>query len=186
MLPSTNLLAGYVVSGPQRWNVVGVPLHTGPMQDVGITLKGWTNHLRNHKMRNMGIIGIGGACLSVAAIGGGIGLAMGGEAIGLGALEQFVAGGLASTVTAGAVPTRNKTVGGCTQMAEKKFANMRGVVIEQRERSFNFLDSDAQFKPRVVKVRWTALNEQGEQFSFTSWHDPKDIYPIQKMAPVVC
>ena len=186
MLKSTNLLAGYVISGPQRWNTYGIPLHANFGQDVGITLKGWTNHLRNHKMRNMGIIGVGGACLSVAAIGGGIGLAMGGEAIGLGALEQFVAGGLASTVTAGAVPTHNKTVGGCTQMAEKKFANMRGVVIERRQRSFNFLDRDSRFKPRVVKVRWTALNEQGNQFTFTSWHDPSDIYPIQEMKPVAC
>lgn len=186
MLTSTNLLAGYVISGHQRWNAEGIPLHAGFGDVVGITLKGWTDHLRNHKMRNMGIMGIGGACLSVAAIGGGIGLAMGGEAIGLGALEQFVAGGLASTVTAGAVPTRNKTVGGCTQMADKKFANMRGVVIERRQRSFNFLDQDSRFKPRVVKVRWTALNEQGKSFSFTAWHNPADIYPLQKMEPVVC
>ena len=180
MLKSTNLLDAYLLSGEQRWDLDGLPLHTVGADAVAITLKGWTNHLRNHKMRNMSIIGLSGACLSVAAVGGGIGLAMGGEAIGLGALEQFVTGGLASTVTASAVPTRNKTVGGCTQMAEKMFANMRGVVLEQRQRSFNFLDQDARFKPRVVKVRWTALNEQGDTFTFTSWHNPSDLYPLQK------
>lgn len=185
MLTSTNLLAGFIVSGSQKWSDHGVPLHSRYGQEVSITLTGWTNHLRNHKMRNMGIIGAGGACFAVAAIGGGIGLAAGGEAIGIGALEQFIAGGLASTVAAGAVPTRNKTVGGCTDMEQKKFSNMRGQVTQMRQRCYNFLDNNI-FKPRVVKVTWTALNEQGNQFTFDSWHDPSDLYPIQKMSPVVC
>ena len=186
MLKSTNLLAGYIVSGKQEFLGSGSPIHAQPQQLVGITISGWNRHLRNHKMRNLGLIGLGGALLSVVAVGGGIGLAMGGEAIGIGALEQFVAGGIASTVTGAAVPQRGSNVGGCTQMQKMNFSNMLGRVLRVRQRQSFPWEATLLCADYICEIRWSAINHKGNRINFTAWHDPNDLWPVHKMTPVAC
>ena len=174
-MSQTNLLCGYLIKDKPSFNTV-LPGHCSNGKTVGITLQGWKDHVDNHKIRHLALGGSIGAVALVATAGGGIGLAMGGEALGIGVFEQVLFGGAAGSVT-GAATNKTRTSGGATQIGELKFANLRGTALRRRKRYIH--------DGYVVLVRWTGLDDSGRTVTFEYWHDPNTIYHLHKMEPVV-
>lgn len=176
-MSQTNLLCGYLIKQKPQFTTGHLPTHCPPGNTVGITIHGWKDHVDNHKLRRIAIGGTAAAAAVVLTAGGGIGLAMGGEAMGIGVLEQVIFGGAVGGTTATAT-NKTRTSGGATRLGNYMFANLRGYVVRRRKRLMN--------DTYVVLVRWTGLDDKGCTVTFESWHNPCVLYHLHKMEPVVC
>ena len=141
---------------------------------VAITEAGLNEH-NAHNMFNTVAIGAGvGVFALPAVIGGGIGLAMGGEAIGLGLLELGIIGG-GTGATIGKVVDKPKTghvVEGKHETLD--LINMVGVVQRKTRRWWDQPGHD-------VLVRWYAKDEAGRPVRYEAWHNPEVLYGLTKV-----
>lgn len=133
--------------------------------------------LHAHNMHNMfGTIAIGaglGVVALPAMIGGGIGLAVGGEAVGLGLLELGIIGG-GTGATVGKMYDKPKTghvVEGKHETLD--LIDMVGVVQRKARRWWDQPGHD-------VLVRWYAKDESGRPVRYEAWHNPEVLYGLTK------
>lgn len=167
----SNILDSYtIVQSPNGQEGNASHLRTG--FTVAITELGLKEH-NHHNMFNTIVIGAGlGVVALPYLIGGGIGIAMGGEAIGLGLAELGLAGGATGALTASAV---HKPVKGYLRDDKHKqitFVDMIGRITNIRRRWFDQPGYD-------VEIKWIGADEFGNRTSFTAWHDPQDIYSLE-------
>ena len=145
-------------------------LHNG--QKVAITEQGLKDH-NNHNLFNTIAISTGVGLVALPAfIGGGIGLAFGGEAIGLGLAELGIIGG-GTGATIGTIVNKPKTghlVKGKHETLS--FIDMVGVVQRKARRWWDVPGHD-------VLVTWTAKDEMGRTITFKAWHNPEMLYGMK-------
>lgn len=139
---------------------------------VAITEQGLKDH-NAHNLGNKICIGAGLGLFSLPLlVGGGIGIAMGGEAIGIGLAELGLVGGGAGALAANAT---NKPVKGYLRDDKHKqitFVDMIGRITNIRSRWFDQPGYD-------VQIKWIGADEFGNRTSFTAWHNPQDIYAVE-------
>lgn len=135
-----------------------------------------TEHgLRLHNEHSMwSKVAIGGTIGLVALpfmIGGGIGLAVGGEAVGLGLAELGVIGGSTGGVV-GKVLDKPRTGHLVTGKHETlSLVDMVGVVVHRTKRWWDQPGHD-------IEVEWTGKDEYGTTVKFRSWHNPEHLYGL--------
>ena len=139
---------------------------------VAITKQGLDEH-NQHNMFNMIAVGggIGLIALPVLLGGGGIGLAFGGEAVGLGLAEVAAVGGM----TGGTIGklTTNPITGHRSKFKNVQLIDMLGYVREWSRRWWDQPGWD-------VRVEWIALDESGRKIRFDAWHDPDRLVRMVK------
>ena len=133
---------------------------------VAITQEGLRVYNTNKTKRNI-LIGAGLGLFALPfLIGGGIGLAMGGEAVGLGIAELGIIGS-GTGMTLGKIVDQPRT----GHLRKDKttnltFVNMVGQVIARKSAE------------DLVKVTWRAKDEYGKTVKFDAWHDVQYIYGL--------
>lgn len=136
---------------------------------VAITKQGLQDH-NSHNFGQSVLLGAGlGAFMLPVLVGGGVGLAMGGEAIGLGLAELGIVGGGAGTVVGN---MRHKKVAGhSTTTQNVMLIDMLGIVTDWNRRWWDQPGWD-------VQVKWRARDEFGDIVKFEAWHNPEDLYGL--------
>ena len=138
---------------------------------VAITEFGLFDHNRHNMWSKVALCGGAGLVALPVLIGGGIGLAVGGEAVGLGLTELGIIG--ASTgATVGKIVDKPKTGHAVEGKHETlPLVDMVGVVVNRRRRWFDQPGHD-------VEIIWTGKDAQGRKTEFTAWHNPEHIYGL--------
>jgi uncharacterized protein YcfJ len=136
---------------------------------VAITMDGLLEHNAYNRNRNIGI----GASLGVIAwpllVGGGIGVAVAGTALGVAEITLSVAGGVAGGYLGNSIA--KDAYGHSVDISKLKLVNMVGRVISITERWFGADGHD-------VKVRWTGRDEYGNIKHYTSTHSPGSLVAV--------
>ena len=107
-----------------------------------------------------------------AVIGGGIGIAMGGEAVGIGLMELGIIGG-STGATVGKIVDKPKTghlVDGKHETLS--LVDMVGVVQSKTRRWWDQPGHD-------VKVTWYAKDAQGRPVRYTEYHNPEQLFGLK-------
>jgi len=168
----SNILKNFTIdNAPHGWRTA-CPKHLSVRCKVAITQDGLESH-NNHNLLNKCLIGgtIGLFCLPALA-GGGIGIAMGGEAIGVGLAEIGLVGAGAGAAGAKAL---DKPVKGYLRDDKHDFislVDMVGTVLRIKKRNFDQPGYD-------VQVKWIGSDEFGNRTSFTAWHNPETLYSLK-------
>jgi hypothetical protein len=140
---------------------------------VAITDQGLKEH-NNHNTRNsIGLAAGVGIFALPALIGGGVGIAMGGEAIGLGLAELGIVGGAAGAAGAKVLDKPVKGYRRDDKHAQIALVDMIGTVITKTRRWWDMPGHD-------VKIRWVGADEYGNRISFTAQHNPEHIVKLKK------
>lgn len=138
---------------------------------VAITIDGLQEHNSYNRNRNIGI-GIGLGCAAwPLLIGGGIGIAAAGTALGVAEVTLSVAGGVAGGYLGNSIA--KDAYGHAVDISKLKLVNMVGRVMSITERWFGVGGYD-------VKVRWTGFDEFGDVKHYTSTHIPGSLVAIAK------
>ena len=134
-------------------------------------MNGLKEHNSYNRNRNIGI----GAGLGLAAwpllIGGGIGIAAAGTALGVAEVTLSVDGGVAGGYLGNSIA--KDAYGHAVDISKLKLVNMVGRVLGISERWLWAEGHD-------VKVRWTGFDEFGNVKSYTSTHNPGSLVAIVK------
>ena len=140
---------------------------------VAITEEGLKAHNEHNMFGAMALgAGVGIVALPVLLGGGGIGLAFGGEAVGLGLAEVAAVGGM-SGGTIGKIVNKPRTghmVDGKHQTLT--LVDMVGVVQGKDRRWWDQPGYD-------VKVTWQARNAEGRRVVFTEYHNPEVLFGLE-------
>lgn len=140
---------------------------------VAITEVGLSEH-NEHNMLQSVFLGAGIAAVAVpVAIGGGIGVVMGGEAIGLGVLEQVIAGGAAGGISAKAMDKPRRGYLRDDKHSTLSLVDMVGTVLSKRNRWWDQPGKD-------VHVKWVGADEYGNRVAFDAWHNPEHLVTLVK------
>lgn len=148
--------------------------HLSLGQRVAITEEGLNEHNSHNMWNTIALSASVGLVALPVAIGGGIGLAIGGEAVGVGLAELGIIG--ASTgATVGKIvdkPLTGHMVDGKHETLS--FVDMVGVVKGKSRRWWDQPGYD-------VKVTWTARNAEGRSMTFTAYHNPEQLFGLKSV-----
>lgn len=139
---------------------------------VAITEAGLNDHNSHNMWNTIGVCSSIGLVSLPVIIGGGIGLAMGGEAIGLGLAELGIVGGFTGA-TVGKIVDKPKTghvVDGKHETLS--LVDMVGVVVNRSRRWWDQPGHD-------IEVKWYAKDAQGRPTTFRAWHNPEHLYGLK-------
>ena len=141
---------------------------------VCISVDGMAAHSDHQMWSNVALgAGVGFVALPLLAGFGGIGLAMGGEAMGIGALEVAAIGSGAGAA-GGKVLTKENKGWFSKSKQDIPMVDAIGVVKDIRARWWDQPGSD-------VQVVWFKDDLNGDPKAVaTSWHDPRVLYSLEK------
>jgi hypothetical protein len=140
---------------------------------VAITEVGLHEHNEHNMLQNI-FLGAGIAAVAVpVAIGGGIGVVMGGEAFGLGILEQVIAGGAAGGISAKAMDKPRKGYIRDDKHNTLSLIDMVGTVTSKQPRWWDQPGHD-------VHIKWIGADEFGNRVAFDAWHNPEHLVTLVK------
>ncbi len=137
---------------------------------VALTEEGLEDYNGWNTARRVGLGALAGLVALPAIIGGGIGLAMGGEAVGLGLAELGIIGGFTGA-SLGKLTMKSKT----GHVVDHKyntvsFIDMVGIVVDISRLPGSQLN--------YVKVKWYAKDEMGRNVIHTLNHMPEFLYGL--------
>lgn len=139
---------------------------------VAITLQGLKDHNEHKMLTKVGIgASLGLVALPVLGVTGGLGLAMGGEAIGISLAELTVVSTMATTGAGVGIHNATKVTGHRVTRDSLELMNMVGVFIKRRARWFDQEGYD-------VLIEWKSFDAWGEIKTTKSWHNPGDLVGI--------
>lgn len=140
---------------------------------VAITVKGLKEHNEHNMFTKVGLAAsFGIVALPILGITGGIGIAMGGEAIGLGLAELTVASTLTATATGVGIANTTKLKGHKVNHNEISLINMVGSIKEIKQRWFDQEGYD-------ILIEWKFINEWGDVKTTRTWHNPGDLVSLE-------
>ena len=140
---------------------------------VAITVKGLKEHNEHDMFNKIGMAaGFGVIALPILGITGGIGIAMGGEAIGLGLAELTVASTLTTTAAGVGIANATKLKGHKVNHDEISLINMVGSIKEIQKRWFDQEGFD-------ILIEWKFINEWGDVKTTRSWHNPGHLVSLE-------
>ena len=145
--------------------------HLKQGQLCAITETGLNEH-NGHNLLNTLLIGTTvGVVALPAVIGGGIGLAVGGEAVGLGLVELGIVGGGTGATIAKIVdkPKTGHLIDGKHETLS--LVDMVGVVVSKTKRWWDQPGHD-------VHVKWFAKDAQGRETTFSAYHNPEQLFGL--------
>lgn len=173
----SNILKSYEIAAKPLKGTHRDASHLRNGTEVAITEEGLKAYNSRRRMKRLGIGATLGLFALPLSIGGGIGLAMGGEAIGIGLLEQAAFGAIAGAGTANA--TSRKVSGYLRDDKHKTltFVDMVGTVVSIQQAWFS-----ENKNAKDVQVKWVAADEFGNRTTFTAWHDPSQLFAVKKAA----
>jgi hypothetical protein len=168
----SNILDNYIISRvPMGGDHDSDHIRNG--NKVAITETGLSEHNVHNLVNRVGIMAGAAAVLTPVVIGGGIGVAVGGEAFGVGVLEQIITGGATGGFVGKGTHKGRRGYLRDDKHPTMTLVDMIGTVVTKRARWWDQPGQD-------VKVKWTGADEYGNRTTFTSWHNPDHLVTVRK------
>jgi len=168
-------LSNYSVSSVPTWSQVARRAcnHLTVNGKVAITVQGLKDHNEYNAFTKIGALStVGLLALPILGVTGGLGLAMGGEAIGFSLAELTIASTLTGTAVGVGTANATKLTGHKTSQDNLELVNMVGVLLRKKTRWTNSKEYD-------VFIEWKAQDSWGDLKTFKSWHNPTDIVGLE-------
>ena len=140
---------------------------------VAITVKGLKEHNEHNMFTKVSLAaGFGIVALPILGVTGGIGIAMGDEAFGLGLAELTIASTLTTSAAGVGIANTTKLKGHKVNHNEIPLINMVGSIKEIKRRWFDQEGSD-------ILIEWKFIDEWGDLKTTRSWHNPGDLVSLE-------